>query len=135
MHLRRRTMISLLGLAALSAVAHAQTGTEDNSPEATVRALIGAMEANDAEGIRSAFSPSASQAYGNGAPKTGQAFFEWLQSDIISVHGRVENPRIVTTGDEVVVTGLFRNNAGYSSAADFLFKVSDGQIVSWQMRY
>jgi hypothetical protein len=51
------------------------------------------------------------------------------------VHGRVENPSLVATGDEVVVTGQYRNNNGYSSAADFLFVVSDGLIVSWQMRY
>jgi hypothetical protein len=134
MHLPRRTMLALFGLAALSAFAQAQTGTEE-TPEAAVRALISAMEANDADGIRSAFAPSASQAYGNGSPKTGPEFFEWLQSDIISVHGRVEDPIIVATGDEVVVTGSYRNSNGYSSAADFLFKVSDDQIVSWQMRY
>jgi ketosteroid isomerase-like protein len=132
---RRKTAFVVLGLGALSGGAFGQTGTEDHSPETAVRALLSAMEANDAEGIRKVFSPGASQAYGSGAPKAGQAFSRWLQSDIVAVHGRVEDPRLVARGDEVVVTGRYRNNAGYSSAANFLFTVRNGQIVSWRMRY
>lgn len=135
MNVCRRTIIALFGLGALSGVALGQTGTATKTPEAVVRALLVAMDAKDANGIRGAFSPSVSQAYGNGAPKTGAAFSAWIQSDIVAVHGRVENPKLVATGDEVVVTGRYRNNSGYSSAANFLFKVSNGQIVSWQMRY
>jgi SnoaL-like domain len=135
MHICRRTIIVLFALCALPGVAPGQTGTAVNTPDAVVRALLSAMDAKDANGIRNAFSPSASQAYGNGTPKTGPAFSAWLQSDIIAAHGRVENPQLVATGDEVVVTGRYRNSSGYSSAANFLFKVSNGQITSWQMRY
>jgi hypothetical protein len=129
---RRGTLVGMLGLSLLPNVLQAKGAS---SPEATVRALLSAMESNDAARIRSAFSPTATQAYGNRKSKTGRAFTQWLQSDIISVQGRVENPRLVVTGNEVVVTGRYRNTTGYSSAANFLFKVSNGQIISWQMRY
>ncbi len=135
MHRCRRTFFALLGFIAIPVSAFGQTVPAPGSPDAVVRGLLNAMEANDAARIRAAFSLEAWQAYGSGTPKSGPAFSRWLQTDIIAAHGRVENPSFTTNGEEVIVTGRYRNNAGYSSAADFLFKVSNGQIVSWQMRY
>ena len=132
---RRKAILALTSLAAVLSIPSGRTAIAADAPEVAVRALLSAMEANDADRIRSAFSPAASQAYGDGTPKTGPAFSQWLESDIIAAHGRVDSPSLVVTGDEVVVTGQYRNSAGYSSAANFLFKVSKGQIVSWQMRY
>jgi len=111
-----------------SASAYADAG-------ALVQALVEAMQRNDGPAIRALFAPDAAQAYGDGRPKSGAAFFSWLESDIISREGRVEDPQLVTNGNEVIVTGRFRNNRGYSAAANFRILVEDGRIVSWQMRY
>jgi hypothetical protein len=132
---RRQFIGMLMCSVALATNAIGQSSTGPQTPESPVRALLAAMEANDAVRIRAAFASAASQAYGDGAPKTGEAFSRWLQSDIIDRQGKVANPSFAVTGSEVVVTGQFSNNAGYRSAANFLFKVSDGRIVSWQMRY
>ena len=132
---RRQFFVLLMCSVALATSAIGQSSTGPQTPESAVRALLAAMEANDAVRIRAAFAPAATQAYGNGAPKAGEAFSRWLQSDIIDRHGQVANAILAVTGNEVVVTGQYRNNSGYTSAADFLFKVSNGQIVSWQMRY
>lgn len=93
------------------------------------------MKANDGARIRALFAPQARQAYGDGRPKTGPAFFAWLDSDIIDRKGRVEDPQLAVNGNEVIVTGRFRNSRGYSSAANFRLVVEAGRIVSWQMRY
>jgi hypothetical protein len=131
----RRDVIFAMALLAFSSPAFAQTSTAPQRPDALVRGLLDAMRANDAARIRTAFAPTASQAYGDAAPKSGEAFWRWLQSDIIDRQGRVDEPRLTVTNDEVVVSGQYSNNAGYASPANFLFKVRDGQIVSWQMRY
>lgn len=132
---RRQFIGILMSSVVLATSAIGQSSTGPQTPESTVRALLAAMEANDPVRIRAAFAPAASQAYGNGPPKTGDAFSRWLQSDVIDRQGKVANPSLAVSGNEVVVTGQFSNNAGYRSAANFLFKVSDGRIVSWQMRY
>ncbi|HEY9240331.1 MAG TPA: nuclear transport factor 2 family protein [Burkholderiaceae bacterium] len=104
-------------------------------PETVVRALTDAMKANDGARIRALFAPGASQAYGDGKPKSGPAFFAWLESDIIERKGRVEEPQFAVNGNEVIVTGQFRNSRGYRSAANFRIVVDQARIVSWQMRY
>jgi len=100
-----------------------------------VRSLVDAMQANDAARIRALFAPDASQAYGNGRPKSGPAFFAWLESDIIERKGQVDDAQFAVDGNEVIVTGQFRNNRGYRAAANFRIVVDDGRILSWQMRY
>jgi len=105
-----------------------------SAPEAVVSALMEAMQANDAEQIRSLFAPNASQAYGDGAARSGEAFFSWLDSDIIERQGRVEDAQLSVDGNEVVVTGQYQSR-GYTSAANFLITVEDGLITSWRMRY
>lgn len=100
-----------------------------------VRELVDAMKANDAARIRALFAPDASQAYGDGRPKTGPAFFAWLQSDIIERKGQVDDAQFAVNGNEVIVTGQYRNSRGYRAAANFRFVVDDGRIASWQMRY
>lgn len=100
------------------------------------RALVDAMKANDAARIRALFAPDASQAYGDSKPKSGPAFFAWLESDIIIERkGQVDNPQFAVKGNEVIVTGQFRNSRGYRSAANFRIVVDNGRIASWQMRY
>lgn len=113
---------------AASAVQPADAGT-------VVRALIDAMKANDGARIRALFAPDASQAYRDAKPKAGPAFFAWLESDIIERKGRVDDPKFAASGNEVIVTGQYRNSRGYSSAANFRIVVDKGRIVSWQMRY
>jgi len=132
---RRALVVALLTASAAPRIALSQTAADPDTAAAIVRVLLDAMEANDAVRIRSAFGPDATQAYGDGAKKSGEVFARWLRSDIIDVHGRVDAPKLAVNGNEVVVTGQYRNNSGYSSAANFLFRVADGRIVSWQMRY
>ncbi|WP_197496161.1 nuclear transport factor 2 family protein [Maribacter hydrothermalis] len=105
-----------------------------NDPESIIKLLMTAMSANDAEKIRSLFNSNASQAYGDGAAKSGKAFFSWLESDIIKRKGHVDNAKYTVNGNEVVVTGQY-SSEGYTNKANFLFTVKDGQIMSWQMRY
>jgi hypothetical protein len=100
-----------------------------------VRALVDAMKANDAARIRAPFAPNASQAYGDSRPKSGPAFFAWLDSDIIDRKGQVDDAQFAVNGNEVIVTGQFRNSRGYRAAANFRIVVDNGRIVSWQMRY
>ena len=106
--------------------------TDANS---VVRALVDAMKRNDAARIRALFAPQAQQAYGDGRPKSGPAFFAWLESDIIDRKGQVDDAQFKVNGSEVIVTGQFRNSRGYRAAANFRLVVENGQIVSWQMRY
>ncbi|PZD74362.1 hypothetical protein C1752_01484 [Acaryochloris thomasi RCC1774] len=109
-------------------------GSELSKPRAVVSALVDAMQTNDAERIRSLFDANASQAYGDGAAKSGEAFFRWLDSDIIERQGRVENAQLAVNGNEVVVTGQYRS-IGYASEANFLLTVENGRIINWRMRY
>jgi hypothetical protein len=108
------------------------TETGSDSP---VRALIEAMAAEDAEGIRRQFSPGATQAYGaEGDMKTPEETRRWLESDIIERSGKVADPEYTVTDNEVIVRGQY-SSRGYSSRADFLFTVQGGLITSWRMRY
>lgn len=132
---RRQALLASLMICASASFAFASSNNGDTMPEDVVSELMSAMRANDATRIRAVFADTASQAYGAGSPKSGEAFRAWLQSDIIDRHGQVENPQLTIDGNEVVVTGEYRNNRNYRSAADFLFRVDGGKIVSWQMRY
>jgi hypothetical protein len=127
------TSLSMLTIevAAQSSAAAAQPA----DPGSVARALIDAMKANDGARIRALFSPDASQAYGEAKPKSGPAFFAWLETDIIERKGQVDTPQFAVNGNEVIVTGQFRNSRGYRSAANFRIVVDNGRIVSWQMRY
>lgn len=105
------------------------------SVDSPVRALIAAMAAENAEGIRAQFSPDATQAYGaEGRMASPAATARWLESDIIARNGKVTNPEFSVNGNEVVVRGQY-SSRGYSSEADFLFTVENGLITSWRMRY
>lgn len=104
------------------------------NPESIIKSLIEAMKANDSGKIRFIFDDNASQAYGDGSPKSGATFFKWLDSDIIDRKGHVENATYKTDGNQVVVTGQY-NSIGYTNKANFLFSVENGKIMSWQMRY
>ena len=103
--------------------------------DAPVRALIAAMQAEDAPAIRAQFATSATQAYGADGPmKSAAATAKWLESDIIERQGKLSSPEISVQGNQVVVRGQY-NSKGYSSKADFLFTVDNGLITSWRMRY
>lgn len=106
----------------------------NTSPESIIKSLIAAMSSKDAQKIRSLFDKNASQAYGNSPAKSGKAFFSWLESDIIEREGMVAHPEFKVDQNQVIVTGQY-SSKGYTNKADFLFKVKDGKIVSWQMRY
>ena len=103
--------------------------------DAPVRALIAAMQAEDAAAIRAQFAPTATQAYGeDGRMKTAAATARWLETDIISRQGKVADPEFTVNGNEVVVRGQY-SARGYTSKANFLFTVDGGLITSWRMRY
>ena len=104
------------------------------TPEAVVSALMDAMQANDADQIRALFDENASQAYGDGAARSGEAFFSWLESDIIEREGRVEDAQLAVDGNDVMVTGQYQSR-GYTNEANFLLTVENGLITSWRMRY
>lgn len=125
--------------------ANAQTTSPPNSSMPTtaalitadvpVRALIAAMQVQDAAAIRAQFAPTATQAYGaDGRMKDPAATAKWLESDIINRRGKVGDPEFTVNGSEVVVRGQY-NAIGYSSKANFLFTVENGLITSWRMRY
>lgn len=101
-----------------------------------VKALMEAMNAEDAEAIRAQFAPTATQAYGaDGTMKSPEETRKWIESDIVSRQGKVENPHYtVLSENEVVVTGQY-SSQGYTNKADFLFTVENGLITSWRMRY
>lgn len=101
-----------------------------------VKALIEAMEAENAELIRAQFSEKATQAYGaDGKMKTPEETKKWIESDIISRQGKVANPKFtVISKNEVVVKGQYSSH-GYTNKANFLFTVENGLITSWRMRY
>jgi hypothetical protein len=104
-----------------------------SEPEDVVSALIDAMAANDAEQIRTLFDANASQAYGDGTARSGEAFFSWLESDIIQREGRVEEAQLTVNGNDVVVTGQYHSR-GYTSEANFLLTVENGLITRWRIR-
>lgn len=126
---------SLAPAATEVAAQNAPSAAQPADPGSVVRALIDAMKASDGARIRALFAPDASQAYGDARPKAGAAFFAWLESDIIKRKGQVDNPQFAVNGNEVIVTGQYRNSRGYRSAANFRIVVDNGRIVSWQMRY
>jgi len=101
-----------------------------------VKALIEAMQAENAELISAQFSETATQAYGtDGTMKTAQETRKWLESDIINRQGKVANPQYtVINENQVVVKGQYSSH-GYTNKADFLFTVHHGLITSWRMRY
>jgi hypothetical protein len=123
-----QTVCAQVSPAAVSAVQPADAGS-------VVRSLVDAMQRHDGARIRALFAPQAWQAYGDGRPKSGPAFFAWLESDIIERKGQVDDAQYTVNGSEVIVTGQFRNSRGYRAAANFRLVVEDGLIVSWQMRY
>jgi len=136
-----RTFILMIGLVfafqpACAQVAPAEAPVAESSDAGSVvRGLVEAMNQNDGARIRGLFAPQASQAYGDGRPKSGPAFFSWLESDIIDRKGQVDDAKFAVNGSEVIVTGQFRNSRGYRSTANFRLVVENGRIVSWQMRY
>jgi hypothetical protein len=134
---RRRFVATAICLTAGAALAQTapSASADERSPEATARALVEAMAANDAARLRALFAANASQAYGSGKAKSGADFFAWLQSDIIDAKGRVDDASYATSGQEVVITGQFGNRRGYRAAANFLLVVQQGKIESWRMRY
>lgn len=101
-----------------------------------VKALIEAMEAENAKLIRAQFSETATQAYGaDGIMKTPEETKKWIESDIISRQGKVANPEFtVISPKEVVVKGQY-SSLGYTNKANFLFTIENGKITSWRMRY
>src|SRR5690554_1598035 len=101
-----------------------------------VKALMEAMQSENAELIRAQFSKTATQAYGaDGIMKTAEETRKWLESDIISRQGKVANPQYtVINENEVVVTGQY-SSQGYTNKANFLFTVENGLITGWRMRY
>ena len=113
----------------------ASTASAAVAADVPVRALIAAMQAQDAAAIRAQFAATATQAYGaDGKMKGPAATAKWLESDIIKRHGKVVDPVFEVNGNEVVVRGEYRAK-GYTSKANFLFVVKNGLIDSWRMRY
>ena len=145
MTLQKGLVIGAFAVVLAGANANAQTAAQPNtsSPTATVsvsadvpvRALVSAMQAQDAVAIRAQFAPTATQAYGaDGKMKDPAATAKWLESDIIKRRGKVEDPEFTVNGNEVVVRGQY-NAVGYTNKANFLFTVENGLITSWRMRY
>lgn len=101
-----------------------------------VKALIEAMQTENAEKIRAQFAPTATQAYGaEGIMKTAEETKKWIETDIVSRKGKVANPEYSVLNErEVVVTGQY-SSIGYTNKANFLFTVENGLITSWRMRY
>lgn len=128
-------LIFVMCLLAMFAFSPHAAMSQAMTPSDVVRELLSAMDAKSSERIGNVFSKNASQAYGEGQPKSGDAFRKWLESDIVKREGRVLDPQLSTDGNSVVVTGEYVNNLGYRSAANFLFKVENGKILLWQMRY
>lgn len=129
--------VALISMMILATGVSTLNASEPQTPEQIISALISAMEANDAERIRSLFSENSTQKYERwyAFKKSGEKFRAWLESDIIEVHGRVKSPHIKANGNQVAVTGTYSNNDGYSAPANFLLVVEGGKIVSWTMRY
>lgn len=135
----RTLYLRLFTLLLFSNLAWQQTvnAEEALSPKLVVSQLMDALQANDAERIRASFSVDATQLYERwwAREKSGDSFRAWLESDIISTHGKVQNANISADENRVVVTGEFENNSGYSAPADFLFEIEGNKIISWTIRY
>ncbi len=96
-----------------------------------VKALIKAMDFNDAELIKKQFAKTATQ----GTMKTPQATALWLETDIIDRQGKVKNPVFtILNHNQVNVKGQY-SSRGYTSKANFIFTVENGLITSWRMYY
>lgn len=130
--LDRRTFV--LGVSLLALAPCLASANEARTPEEIVADLIDAMAVNDADRIAALFGENAQQAYGRRSPRTGAAFRDWLQSDIIAVHGRLEDAQLSSEGGTVMATGRYRNDNGYESDADFLFEIEEGRIIRWIVR-
>ena|SRR5690606_27484033 len=109
---------------------------QDETLSRPVKALMEAMDAENAELIRAQFAETATQAYGaDGIMKTAEETQKWIESDIIDRQGKVANPKFtVISKNEVVVKGQY-SSRGYTNKANFLFTVDHGLITSWRMRY
>lgn len=142
----KKIIIVLFSSLALTACRQAQKGDQTKTQKLEtmqnetilkpVKALIEAMQTENAELIRAQFSKTATQAYGaEGTMKTADETRRWIESDIISRQGKVANPQYtVINKNQVVVKGQY-SSQGYNNKADFLFNVEDGLITAWRMRY
>jgi ketosteroid isomerase-like protein len=95
---------------------------------APVEKLLKAMQAKDAATIRAVFAPNVLKQYGEGTPKTGDAFSSWAESDLIAAEPVVDDAIVLATEDGVVVTGTTRNNRGYRARANFPFVIEAEKI-------
>jgi hypothetical protein len=130
-----RKMIAIaLGAAAL-AISLVNPVLAQLPSTAPVDALLNAMRAKDAGTIRTLFAADASQQYGNGTPKTGDAFRAWIESDLIAAEPVIDDAVVTATAEGVIVTGMIRNNGGYANKANFLFTVDGTKIRHWQIGY
>lgn len=76
---RRTASLAFLALAVFAGPLRAQS-----SPRAIVETLLTAMSAKVAARIRKLFADTATQQYGVGALKSGEAFRAWIESDVIA---------------------------------------------------
>src|SRR5690606_10947594 len=109
---------------------------QDETVLKPVKALIEAMQAENAKRIRAQFSETATQAYGaEGTMKTAEETRKWLESDIINRQGKVANPDYtVINENQVVVKGQYSSHC-YTPTAEFVLSVHNALITSWRMRH
>ena len=101
------------------------------APTDVIERFVKAVNGNDAKAIKAAFAPNAWTAYGEGgARKTGEAFMAWLESDIISVKGKIEVRQKTVNGNSVTIEGRY-TSTGWSGNAKYVFTVQNGLITSW----
>jgi ketosteroid isomerase-like protein len=131
----QKIMLALVSAAAVLVSVLQPGSAQGQSPKAVVEALLTAMVQKDAVRIRSLFSMDASQAYGSGAWKTGEVFFRWIETDVITAEGIVDNAELEVAGNDVTVKGAYRNKHSYRNTANFLITVVDGKIRKWHVRY
>jgi ketosteroid isomerase-like protein len=130
-----RGLFALMVAVAIIAVGLVNPSVAQTPETAAVEELLKAMQAKDAAAIRAAFAPNASQQYGEGKPKTDDAFRAWVETDLIAAEPVVDNAIVSATDEGVVVTGTISNNRGYRAKANFLFTIEAGKIKHWQIRY
>jgi ketosteroid isomerase-like protein len=111
------------------------TLAQASDAKSTVETLLKAMRTKDAVTIRLLVDANGSMQYGNGLPKKGKDFVAWIESDVIAAEALVDNAVVTSRSDGIVVTGIIRNNRGYSNKANFLFSVKAGKITRWHIRY
>lgn len=135
--LEKEDMVEIKGTMEKSNSSNIDESTNVLTPTEAIAELLDAMDKNDAQRIRSAFSADASQLYERwyARKKRGEKFRSWLETDIIDVHGRVIDPEITVHANQVTVKGTYMNDDNYTNKADFLFVVEKGKVVSWTMRY